>query len=338
MSDVLSVLEATYSERVDAEAWVKEALSAIHPNLDRGAGVLAYRYEHRAEGIWTGPFHEVGAGGAPALELAQKVVQGVIGMSKREDWQRLYPLEPRVAWCSELAGDEMMAEMRDFLCSLVGVTEMPPTDSVGIIAGDASGHGCLFYTTPDKAPSTARTRKAALPPHVVATWRRVAAHLVAGHRLARHGESKVDAVLSPAGDVLHLERKAQEHGDALRLAARAINRARGPLRRTNPERALRIWRDVVAGRWSLVDHFDHDNRRYVLAKRNAPASHRWSSLTEREARVVAELALGKSYKAIADALGISIATVGLDLAGARDKLGARSRVELAAAYRAAHGK
>jgi hypothetical protein len=41
--------------------------------------------------------------------------------------------------------------------------------------------------------------------------------------------------------------------------------ARGRMSKRNPERALQLWRALVDGRWSLVDSFETDGRRYVVA-------------------------------------------------------------------------
>jgi DNA-binding CsgD family transcriptional regulator len=53
-------------------------------------------------------------------------------------------------------------------------------------------------------------------------------------------------------------------------------------------------------------------------------------LTEREAEVTAHIVAGKSYKEIADAMGISLATVKTHVNRAYDKLGVRGRSELQA--------
>ena len=52
-------------------------------------------------------------------------------------------------------------------------------------------------------------------------------------------------------------------------------------------------------------------------------------LTERELEVLELLVAGSRDREIADRLGISTGTVRAHLAGARDKLGARSRVDVA---------
>jgi DNA-binding NarL/FixJ family response regulator len=106
----------------------------------------------------------------------------------------------------------------------------------------------------------------------------------------------------------------------LREGVRAIERARGPLRRRDPREAIELWRGLVAGLWSLVDHFDSDGRRYLVAHRNDPRTPDPRGLTERERQIVAYADLGQSNKHIAYQLGLSPSTVAVHLARAREKL------------------
>jgi hypothetical protein len=83
--------------------------------------------------------------------------------------------------------------------------------------------------------------------------------------------------------------------------------------------AVEIWRGLVAGLWSLVDHIDTDGRRYLVAHRNDPTTPDPRALTERERQVVAYADLGQSNKLIAYQLGLSVSTVGVLLARAREE-------------------
>jgi DNA-binding NarL/FixJ family response regulator len=114
----------------------------------------------------------------------------------------------------------------------------------------------------------------------------------------------------------------------LRSAARALDRARGSLRRRDPEQAVAIWEALVAGRWSLVDHFDSDGRRFVLAHRNDADVPDARGFTDRERQVLAYAALGHSNKVIAYELGLSTSTVAYHLTRARAKLQLRSAAAL----------
>ena len=49
-------------------------------------------------------------------------------------------------------------------------------------------------------------------------------------------------------------------------------RARGKLQRVAPEEALGVWQALARGRWSIVEQFDHEGRRYVVARRKTPGA------------------------------------------------------------------
>jgi DNA-binding CsgD family transcriptional regulator len=115
---------------------------------------------------------------------------------------------------------------------------------------------------------------------------------------------------------------------ALRDAARAIDRARGRLRHRAPDEAVDAWRALVAGRWSLVDRFESDGRRYVIACANPLGAAGPAGLTSRERDVVRMRAAARPLKLIAYELGLGLSTVAGDLQRAIDKLGLRSSAEL----------
>jgi DNA-binding CsgD family transcriptional regulator len=84
----------------------------------------------------------------------------------------------------------------------------------------------------------------------------------------------------------------------------------------------------VWGRWSLVDWFDTDGRRFVLAKPNAPHIGDPRGLTEREAQVATYAALGDYGNIIGYRFGLSNSTVSRLLKSAMHKLGVKTQAEL----------
>ena len=140
---------------------------------------------------------------------------------------------------------------------------------------------------------------------------------------------EADAVLSPSGALEHARPPAQsrEAREALRRAARAIDRARTKSR-SDEDAALDAWQGLVAGRWSLVDRFDSDGRRYLVARRNDPDVPDPRALTRRERQVLAYAALGHPLKLVAYSLGLSVSTIALHRARAMRKLGLRSQAEV----------
>ena len=116
-------------------------------------------------------------------------------------------------------------------------------------------------------------------------------------------------------------------------AAVQVDRARGALRRQDPDEALAIWRALVSGRWSMIDWFDSDDRRYVLALPNPPHVDDPRGLTKRESQVVAYALLGEGHKMIAYRLGLSRPTVSKALRAAMRKLGVKTQAQLVARLR-----
>lgn len=167
-------------------------------------------------------------------------------------------------------------------------------------------------------------------------WPQVAAHVGAGLRLRNklRGSSPdalpVDAVLDLQGRMLDglgpaTDRDSREH---FREAVRHIELARTNAGRRDPDVALDNWEALVSGRWSLVDRFDRDGKRFFVAVLNNPAYPDLRGLTSRE-RQVAELAgLGRSAKEISYCLGVSSSAVTNCTARIQEKLGLCSQVEL----------
>src|SRR6185295_2355750 len=133
---------------------------------------------------------------------------------------------------------------------------------------------------------------------------------------AANGSASVDAVLRTDGSLVHAEDKAKapETRRLLRQAVGIVERSRGRLRRSDPEGAVSAWKPLAGTHWSLVDIFETDGRRYVVACENRSRLRSAGALTERETQVIEHLRLGQSTKVVAYTLGISDSTVRVLLA------------------------
>lgn len=171
-------------------------------------------------------------------------------------------------------------------------------------------------------------------------WQCAASHLGAGLRLRRlaerlsPGTPAVEAVLDTGGELKDASGDARTATarTALREAVRRIDQLRTREGRSDPDAALDAWEALVSGRWSLVDHFDADGRRFVLAVRNDPAHPDPRGLSPRERQVAEFVGQGHSSKAIGHMLGISRSAVGNCTVRAARKLGLSSLTELAAFF------
>lgn len=202
------------------------------------------------------------------------------------------------------------------------ITQFGFEDVIGINARDPTGCGC-FVNLPDRAKKQSQ--------RTVRVYHRLAAHISAGFRLRRELTGLVkrglgvtdhaEAVLSPNGRVEHAVGAAEPRParEALQDALVRIEAARS--RRSAPQDSVELWRALVSGRWSVVEHFERDGKRYYLAHKNDPALAPDLALTERERQVLGYAELGHSDKLIAYSLGLSRSTVATLLARARRKLG-----------------
>jgi DNA-binding NarL/FixJ family response regulator len=154
--------------------------------------------------------------------------------------------------------------------------------------------------------------------------------VLAGFRLRRALAQVDDAVLAPDGQLLHAEHEARapRHQQALRDAVKAFDRARSRERRIDPDTALEAWRALVSGRWSLVESFESDGRRYLVARRNPPGAMAGQALSRLEAHALVLRAQGASYKLAAYELDISTATAHRMVQSGMRKLGVSHESEL----------
>lgn len=171
-------------------------------------------------------------------------------------------------------------------------------------------------------------------------WQCVASHLGAGLRLREFAQafdfnsSPVEAILDGAGK-LYEARAGAERPTArasLRKSVCRLDQLRTRHGRSNPDRALAAWEGLVQGRWSLVDHFDSDGRRFVLAIKNDPRFPDPRGLTLRERQVAEFIGQGHSGKEISYMLGISPSAVTNRTTRAVRKLGLSSLTELASFF------
>ncbi len=212
-------------------------------------------------------------------------------------------------------------------------------DGLGITAMDPDGRGVHIIAPVPETITLSRAERN--------RWQMLAAHMSSGLRLRRvlsklvDGQSTDEPPTSlPMGADAVIDAKTfgvtQAAGDAaptesqqaLREAAIRIDRARGPLRKDDPNQALEIWWALLQGKWSMVEWFDTDRRRFVLALPNAPRVVDPRGLTPRESQVVAFAALGDSHKLIAYRLGISRSRVSEALQSAMRKLGVKTQPQL----------
>ncbi len=312
--DVVRIIEAAYRVERPEALWLEDALETIRPSLDHGMGCSAFLYD--ASDPTKLRIHTLRGASAPHDEAVTRAIE------------RSSP--DRVAWVFRTQACRTASEGPDWenqpaakLFRTWGIEDVLFVNGL-----DASGVGCFFTAKLSKRAPVSRATNA--------RWSRIAAHLGAGYRLVRRlAESRSEAILSPSGKLEHAEGEATEGTarESLRRAVTAVERARGTLRRRDPDEAVETWRASVSARWSLVDQFESDGRRYVVARRNDVPGQGPESLSPRERQALALAAMGHHNKLVAYEMGISASTVRVLLTRAFKKLGVRSRAEAIARLR-----
>jgi DNA-binding CsgD family transcriptional regulator len=229
--------------------------------------------------------------------------------------------------CARKVGS--LSELGGGKASTVGpvgeLAEQYGADAFYCIALDSEGRGLVL--------STLLSRPQQLTRGIRSRWSLLGAHLAAADRLRRKppDERQDDCILSPGGRVEHAEGAATgiRAREQLRAAVVARDKARTRAVRSSPDEALALWRGLVSGQWSLLDRFESDGRRYVVARRNEPVPTNPMALTLRERQILGHLLQGDALKVAAYALGIDVSTVSATAKTLLLKLGVRDVSELA---------
>lgn len=316
--DVVEFLETAWGTiEARPDDWLDGILRVLRPALDFGLGVHAYFVDASQPDRFEAWGHRVV--GAPDAAAAKAGFDAWLGSVPIAFQRRMHTFAP-FGSSADLPADITPGDLD------ASLQAHHHPHMIGVNGLDATGRGCAL--------AAASSMPAALPGGLRATaWGRVATHLGAAvrlrRRLAGRGPGAGDAVLDPTGRCLdatgdaaqRVARAALREG-ALRIAHARSRRAR------SPDDSLTLWQSLVAGRWSLVDQFESDGRRYLVAVPNRPEVPSARLFTSTEARILGAMLMGHPNKLIAYELGIAPSTVGTHIARAAAKLGVRGRVAL----------
>ena len=319
---VIDVLTAIYRTDGSYEEWRRNIMQAIldlHPRA-RTATWFEYDWHFESNG----------------LSLDRLYSTEVIGEDAAvETWLRARekvpaPLRSRLfgrSWAATASQASSLGEQTRFSPAWPELWRDSIVDSFGIVGADPAGEGVCA--------SVGLLELRSLSVRELRLLERLAVHLLAGHRLRRDAKPRfvedAEAILSPAGNVLHATKSAKNKLVSLQEGRRRRDVAKSTTH--DSDTALEIWQGLAAGRWSLVDHLDTDGKRLLLAMRNAPQVDAFLDLSPRERRVCALVAMGHRDKEISYLLGLSLASVTASLHRARTKLNVATRGALAARWR-----
>jgi DNA-binding NarL/FixJ family response regulator len=315
----IDIVETAYRLEGTESEWLDEVLASARPDLDTGCGVYAFTGNDSVPNFAATPAfvqHDLDAGFAARIAELNRDAPSAVNDLLRSKLVTCGGLE------QTLGADSPIVQSFRAVIEPTGVK-----DAFSLFAQDAEGSNITL-----SAPSHTLVN---LAPRARGIWRRIGLHIASSLRLRRKLSARAtarEALLDPAGK-LH-DATTSVAGDAsargaLVRAVAAMEKARSGPMRAEPERALALWQGLVAGEWSLVDHWESGGRRYLAAYRNCPELRDPRALTPTESAILKYLALGASNKDIGFALGLPLGTVSSCVTKVLKKLRLKRRVDLA---------
>lgn len=314
------ITDAAYDFKSDLASWADGVHAALGPALDLGQGTLVALVLLPEQGLSIQ--HLASRGGASKIHHAIVRLSAFLAPTKlRESFFNGRFLGSSSGHYAESEVERMQQRSRG----------LGSRDAAGFCVNDGVDHG-LMVVSPTRDTLS-------LPQQASAIVRRLAQHISTGLRLQRVisgvalDDPAIEAIFDEAGRPQQTLGMARLHDGLERLREAVLLRARAPVSIEETP-----WEAVIAGRWSLVDRFDSDGRRFIVAYRNPPGMLDPRRLTPREEGVTTLAAVGRSNKEIGFDLSISESTVATLLTTSLAKLGLASRTLLPIFWRDLHGR
>jgi DNA-binding NarL/FixJ family response regulator len=333
--DPIALVEACYALRASDEQWLLSIAEAARP-LMRAPTVIAYHVDIDDNGIYIDRAVQSGEGLGDVAGEIRAFGEGFkrrrAGVATAEDHETLSVIDRVIGMqLAEPADRMLMSEMRSCGPRWAYTLGKSVRELLFSINHHIDGNGATYVVGSRDKPGEMHARERL-------QFQKLSAHIKAGLRLRRrlgallHAAPQVTqggAVLDASSKVVHADGDARDEDVRLVLEqrARAIDRAR-TTKSGRDEHALEVWQGLISGRWSLVERFDSDGKRFMLAHKNAEDVADPRGLTPLEMRVAGLAARGYSDKLIAYHLGVAESTASVQLAGALRKLSLGSRIEL----------
>jgi DNA-binding NarL/FixJ family response regulator len=316
---LIGLVEGLYAPDLPDERWLQLVAENLQPFLDQHSlGIVG--------GMYSCP--------DPCSFTATRVLMCDVSEAMQADFfsgmKDLSPdfvahafLNQSVSLGTDLRGWDDISNVRSGAARAVGVV-----DALTLNVVEPDGDGCWFVSP--------RSERCPIPNDLYLVLTRFSRHLAAAHRLRRrHPSARVsavaaEAIVDPTGRVEHADGPAKDASKqmTLRRAVRAMDAARSRKAGSDQGAAIGQWKSFVADRWTMLDHFESDSKRFVLAMENRPKPPSLGLLSQRERQVLSRASLGRENKAIAADLGLAPSTVRVLMARAAAKMGARSRKDL----------
>jgi DNA-binding NarL/FixJ family response regulator len=339
------LLRQLHSRRVLRRHLVRSCEERMAKPLDKIDVIeAAYRLDEVDETAWIGQLGKafsLASGLETSAAFTYELVDGK--MKLRATWdERLRGIldlkaaheDLTAAQLEDMYGRALMASlMRDRLAEIglpfeetaaaAVAAEVGGHDIFGLPGVDLDGHGvAISGVIGRKRPSA----------HEMHSWSCVAAHIACAHRLRRAlarapAIDRAAAIFKADGELEHAaDEVAIGARERLRHAVRRIERAR--CSGVDEDEAFSLWKGLVDGRWSVVDHFLGGGRRYYVVIHNPPEARPIRGLSDDERTALGYVIGGTSNKVASFALGQSETAYSRTMKRAMSKLGVASRASL----------
>jgi DNA-binding CsgD family transcriptional regulator len=289
---LISIAEAAYRLDLDDQAWLAHLARNIAELLPQGTFQLAFSYRASGSGFELCDVLERQETGlfTPSTDGARRVPHG--------------------------NGELALRCLSHTLCSTLSILDAglhatwarelvtdADADLLLMTARDGTPVGVGFAVGfPAKRRPTTSARR---------TWERIAAHVTAALRIRTE-----------------LCRELPSVGTVPRDQLRELCRSETSAYPNDAFDGSELWRELSQGRYSLLEHFDQQDRHYFVLRRQSDGSFDPRALTEREAEILELAAHGDTDRTIAGRLALSNSTVATHRARGMEKLGIKSRALL----------
>lgn len=318
----VATVEAAYSLEGDDHAWLERVVRVAAPDLDRGFGLYAATGRLIDGSLYPSP-------PLVTVDLDSDCQRHALALHPKLPCPILDAFAPRAvvvggldeAWPKKLEAAKLYRD---------GMGQAGVVDAFLLFAQDGEG-GAVKIVAPAPTPVTTH-------PRTRATWGRVALHVAAALRLRhRVAAGHPPEALAELDGTLFVNEPELARDPSLRArlarAVKASSRARADDGlRHEPERALGLWKALLAGRYSTVDRWEADGRKFLAVYKNEPECADPRALGPSERRVAELIALGASTKEAAYALGVSSDAAQKALTQALRKLGLAARSDLTSLF------
>jgi DNA-binding CsgD family transcriptional regulator len=310
-ADILAIVEAAYAIEAPPRPWALRLLESTARVVGAGISAFACAFEETNDGRI-----RFDRGSVASLGVNDDMLESIFASHEQA------PTGALAAVFAKARGTARCILTSEAIANKTRFADGPQSaggaahDGINIAATDVDDRGFLIsIAVPAGYRLSDRTRQALA---------RVGNHVLAAMRLRRRlGHTDRFA---PDG-----EAKLAEARRALVHASKTIEHVRTSMR-SEADGPLELWKGLISARWTMVDSFDREGARYVVARENRRAATGPESLTQTERAVVSFAARGLSTKEIAHALGISDATVRVLVMRAMRRCGVTSRNDLIARW------